>query len=105
MSDLYARIPTSARKTVPTARGFKSTGIEAEVCSWDGKIVSNIWWNEKDQKFHFSVTMDEHHGHGDKSIICQGIVGDRLSIFGPCIDHTKIVKEKMREAFKNTATT
>ena len=90
MSDLYARIPTSARKTVPTARGFKSTGIEAEVCSWEGKIVSNIWWNEKDQKFWFSVSMDSHHGHGDQAIICQGIVGDRLSLMGSCIDEERI---------------
>ena len=62
MSDLYARIPTSARKTVPTARGFKSTGIEAEVCSWEGKVVSNIWWNDDDGKFWFNVRMAAHHG-------------------------------------------
>ena len=49
MSELYASIPVSARKTVATARGHKSTGIEAEVCAWTGKIVSKIEWSEIDK--------------------------------------------------------
>ena len=90
MSDLYARIPTSARKTVPTARGFKSTGIEAEVCSLEGKVVSNIWWNDDDGKFWFNVRMAAHHGTGDSQLICEGIVGDRFSLMGACIDEDRI---------------
>jgi hypothetical protein len=83
MSDLYARIPTSARKTVPTARGFKSTGIEAEVCSWDGKIVSNIYWQDDDQKFHYSVWMEPHEGKGDSLLLVTGVVGDKDSARAP----------------------
>ena len=83
MSDLYARIPTSARKTVPTARGFKSTGISAEVCSWDGKIVSRIWWNEEVKQFRFSVWMEPHHGHGDSLYLADGIVGDKDTARAP----------------------
>ena len=84
MSDLYARIPTSARKTVPTARGFKSTGIEAEVCSWDGKIVSKIKWSEKQQQFRFSVWMAPHHGSGDELMLATGVVGDAESALTTC---------------------
>ena len=42
MSHYYARIPTSARRTVPTARGHKSTGISAEVLTYDGGVRVSI---------------------------------------------------------------
>ena len=90
MSDLYARIPTSARKTVPTARGFKSTGIEAEVCSWDGKIVSKIKWNEQQQKYLFSVWMAPHHGSGDEMLLATGVVGDKDSATANWKDHIDV---------------
>ena len=84
MSDLYARIPTSARKTVPTARGLKSTGISAEVCSWEGKIVSEIKyedWMAEDgtitHKYIFEVRMEPHHGTGDSLLLATGVVGDK----------------------------
>jgi len=38
MSHYYATIPRSARRTVPTARGHKTTGIAAEVASYKGAI-------------------------------------------------------------------
>tara|TARA_R110000824_G_scaffold394259_1_gene593914 strand:- start:258 stop:572 length:315 start_codon:yes stop_codon:yes gene_type:complete len=75
MSELYASITQSARKTVPTARGHKSTGISAEVCAWSGKIVSTIEWSELDKDYRFTVTMEPHHGAGDSCIIASGIVG------------------------------
>lgn len=42
MSHYYARIPTSARRTTPTARGHKSTGIAAEVLTYDGGVRVSI---------------------------------------------------------------
>ena len=42
MSHYYARIPTSARRTVATARGHKSTGIAAEVLTADGGVRVSI---------------------------------------------------------------
>lgn len=42
MSHFYARIPTSARRTVATARGHKSTGIAAEVLTADGGVRVTI---------------------------------------------------------------
>ena len=43
MSHFYATIPTSARKTVPTARGHKSTGVETIGASWKGGILTSLW--------------------------------------------------------------
>lgn len=42
MSHYYARIPTSARRTIATARGHKSTGIAAEVLTFDGGVRVSI---------------------------------------------------------------
>lgn len=42
MSHYYARIPTSARRTVLTARGYKSAGIAAEVLTADGGVRVTI---------------------------------------------------------------
>jgi len=37
MSHFYGSIPTSARKTVPTARGHKSTGVVGDAGSAVGR--------------------------------------------------------------------
>ena len=42
MSYYYARIPTSASRTVPTARGYKSAGIAAEVLTADGGVRVSV---------------------------------------------------------------
>ena len=42
MSHFYARIPTSARRTIATARGHKSTGIAAEVLTAEGGVRVTI---------------------------------------------------------------
>lgn len=42
MSHYYARIPQSARRTIATARGHRSTGIAAEVLTADGGVRVSI---------------------------------------------------------------
>jgi hypothetical protein len=42
MSHYYARIPTSARRTIATARGHRSTGIAAEVLTAEGGVRVSI---------------------------------------------------------------
>jgi hypothetical protein len=42
MSHYYARIPTSARRTIATARGHRSTGIAAEVLTAEGGVRVTI---------------------------------------------------------------
>ena len=80
MSELYASIPVSARKTVATARGHKSTGIEAEVCAWTGKIVSRIEWDAAENDYRFTVSMEPHHGKGDTMELITGLVGSRSTV-------------------------
>ncbi len=38
MSHFYGQITRSARKTMPTARGHKTTGLETRARSWQGDI-------------------------------------------------------------------
>lgn len=42
MSHYYARIPNSARRTIATARGHRSTGIAAEVLTAEGGVRVSI---------------------------------------------------------------
>jgi hypothetical protein len=42
MSHYYARIPYSARRTIATARGHRSTGIAAEVLTAEGGVRVSI---------------------------------------------------------------
>ena len=80
MSHFYAQIPTSARKTMPTARGHKTTGVTAEACSWAGKVSIEFHYNINTDKDEFTVYMKPHHGRGDSRVICDGIVGESDSL-------------------------
>jgi len=46
MSHFYARIPISSRKTVPTARGHKTTGITVEALSLDSTISVCLYYDK-----------------------------------------------------------
>jgi hypothetical protein len=78
MSHFYAMISESARKTVPTARGFKSTGITTEACAWGGKVVTRFWHSDGVDKF--DVWMMPHHGSGDGELLLSGVVGNAESV-------------------------
>ena len=75
MSHFYASIPTSARKTVPTARGHKSTGIETRAASYAGAITGSVWHDEDTGQDRFRVCQNQHYGAGINKIISEGIVG------------------------------
>ena len=75
MSHFYASIPTSARKTIATARGHKSTGISTNTACWDGAIETVLWFDEETQQNKFEVRQIPHHGSGIYEILSQGIVG------------------------------
>jgi hypothetical protein len=76
MSHFYATIPTSARKTVPTARGHKSTGVSLIGASWRGAIRLDLSHNDDTGLDEFQVTMMPWHGAGDFAILAKGTVGD-----------------------------
>ena len=76
MSHFYATIPTSARKTVPTARGHKSTGIGTIGASYSGAIDVYLWHDEESGLDKFRVAMIPWHGAGDHKVLARGTVGD-----------------------------
>ncbi len=81
MSHFYAAIPTSARCTMPTARGHKSTGIATYTASWRGRIRTDLWHDPKTGLDHFEVSMTPHDNDaGDSCSIASGIIGDKSSI-------------------------
>lgn len=75
LSHFYASIPASARKTVPTARGHKSTGVTTLACSWNGAIEVRVWYDAKTENDVFEVSMVSHKGSGETRCIGSGIVG------------------------------
>jgi hypothetical protein len=75
MSHFYASIPESARKTVATARGHKSTGITTRAASWRGAIETTFWHDDATGKDHFRVEHVRHHGAGINQTIAEGVVG------------------------------
>jgi len=82
MSHFYARISTSGRKTMPTARGHKSTGISAEAMSYDGRIRVNMWHDPDTDSDMFEVEMLSHPqtDTGDIARLISGRVGDLGSV-------------------------
>ena len=91
MSHFYGTISESARKTKPTARGHKSTGLKVEAASWAGKITVELW--ESEGSDWFSVMMDRHEGAGDswsergagfeRIELARGLVGSHASVEFP----------------------
>ena len=80
MSHFYAKIPISARKTVTTARGHKSTGVETIGASWRGAIQTRLWHDAETDSDMFDVWMRPHHGAGDTKLLARGVVGDYSQI-------------------------
>ena len=76
MSHFYAMIPTSGRKTTPTARGHKSTGVETIGASYSGAISVYLWHDEETKTDKFRVSMIPWHGAGDHKVLARGTVGD-----------------------------
>ena len=87
MSHFYAKIPTSARKTVPTARGHKSTGVETIGASWKGGILTSLWHDADTDTDMFEVRMVQHHGPGDSKVLARGTVGDASIVELPILNN------------------
>ena len=80
MSKYYSEISNSARKTNPTARGHKDTGVSAYCASWAGRIVVDVWTDEDGETERFTVYMDRHQGEGDRMRLAEGIMGNSDSV-------------------------
>ena len=75
MSHFYASIPRSARKTIPTARGHKSTGVTTKAASYSGAIEVVLSYDEDTGTDVFTVMQVQHQGSGITEIIASGTLG------------------------------
>ncbi len=80
MSHFYAQIPTSARKTIASARGHKSTGIGVNAASWAGCVSTRLWHDAETDSDRFEITMEAWNGVGDRMLVASGIVGDKSTV-------------------------
>ena len=81
MSHFYATIPTSMRKTTPTARGNVNTGITTETASYMGCIKTRLYQYKGID--WFEVSMEPWHNIGDTVVLASGHVGDMESVVCP----------------------
>ena len=56
--------------------GTKSSGIEACVASWDGAIVTEMYWDTESKVNKFNVRKIPWHGAGPSGLLLAGIVGE-----------------------------
>jgi len=89
MSHFYATIPTSTRKTTPTAQGSGYTGITTQAASWKGCIQTRLYEYKGQDWFEVSmipwknVYDDDAEPVGDTIILASGHVGDKNSVLCP----------------------
>ena len=70
MSHYYATIPTSARRTTPTARGHTTTGLAPIAASYKGAIRVNL--EHIDGKDIYTVVRIPWQGVGVHKVIAEG---------------------------------
>ena len=76
MSHFYGSITESARKTVPTARGHKTTGLTVEAASWAGKVTTRLWHDAETGLDRYEVIGEPHMGSNwDRKVLAHGIIG------------------------------
>ena len=86
-------IPNSARKTVPTARGHKTTGIETVGASYSGAVRVALWHDAYTGIDKFEVSMIPWHGAGDAKVLARGTVGDASMIEFPILGNENAYRE------------
>ena len=89
MSHFYATIPTSSRKTTPTAQGSGHTGITTQAASWKGCIQTRLYeykgrdWFEVSMQPWRDVNDDDSEPVGASIVLASGHVGDMNSVVCP----------------------
>ena len=79
-------ISNSARKTIPTARGHKTTGVGTVGASYSGAISVALWYDEETKTDKFRVSMIPWHGAGDARVLVHGTVGDASIVEFPVMN-------------------
>jgi hypothetical protein len=70
MSHYYGTIPQSGRKTTPTARGHKTTGLATIAASYKGAIKVEL--EHIDGVDTFTVTRIPWKGVGEREVLAEG---------------------------------
>jgi len=70
MSHYYGTIPQSGRKTTPTARGHKTTGLATIAASYKGAIKVEL--EHIDGVDTFTVTRIPWQGVGEREVLAEG---------------------------------
>ena len=70
MSHYYGTIPQSGRRTVPTARGHKTTGLATIAASYKGAIKVEL--EHIDGVDKFTVTRIPWQGVGEREVLAEG---------------------------------
>ena len=70
----YATIHQSARKTMPTARGHKSTGIGATVATYNGAVRVTINHDREANRDYFIVERVPWQGQGEREWLAEGYI-------------------------------
>ena len=78
MSHFYGEIVRSARKTIPTARGHKNTGLETRARSWQGDVRVVLDHDEETGKDTFSVHLCGHNQEWGQQIAFGNCDGSAL---------------------------
>ena len=79
MSHFYGQIDRSARKTIPTARGHKTTGLLMTARSWEGNITVELGYDETMKKDSFIIRRSEHSG-ANSEIVARGWMDGSFTI-------------------------
>lgn len=82
MSHYYAKISESARKTTPTARGHKSTGITTQAACADGGIEVSLWHKEGKDFFKVERIPWSYGGQsrGYKELLAEGTLNEEAML-------------------------
>jgi hypothetical protein len=56
--------------------GTKSSGLQTEACSWQGKVVVRMWHDPTDGHDKYDVYLRPHHGAGvSQTLVHDAVVG------------------------------
>lgn len=77
MSHFYARIPESARRTIPTARGHHA--ITTEAAGWGGCVETRIFIEGEVDRFEVYLRPWQNSG-GEYQLIAEGVLDSNAEI-------------------------
>ena len=74
MAQYYGRV--EGNRGEATRLGTKDSGIGTVAASWDGCILTNIWYDATKQVNRYEVWQGTWHGAGVSRLLSRGIVGE-----------------------------